>query len=130
MFIDVALGLVLLGLFFTRPTSRVSLVSAQETFERSSKDSGLVLLDVRTPAEYNAGHLSNAILIPLQELEERVGELDAVKGKNIIAYCRSGNRSGKAAEMLAKKGFTVFNMEGGILKWKKLGLPVVEGQTK
>jgi rhodanese-related sulfurtransferase len=130
MLTDVVLSIVLLGLFFGRPGSRVNVVSARETFDRVAKDSSIVLLDVRTKEEYNAGHLSQAVLIPLQELERRIGELEPLKERNIIAYCRSGNRSGKAAEMLGKKGFTVLNMEGGILKWNELRLPIVQGETK
>jgi rhodanese-related sulfurtransferase len=65
------------------------------------------------------------LFIPVQELKERVGELERFRDKTVIAYCRSGNRSGVAAEILGKHGYTAVNMEGGILQWKKENLPVV-----
>jgi len=123
-------GLVMMGLFFTRSHSNVKLISPKETFEKAVSDQNVLLLDVRTPEEYKAGHLANSILIPIQELSQRIGELDSFKTKTIIAYCRSGNRSGKAAELLGSQGFTVYNMEGGIIKWKEAKLPVVEGKAK
>ena len=114
-----------MGLFFTRSSS-VKLISVQETNEKTRSDTDFVLLDVRTPEEFSEGHLANAVLIPIQELSQRLGELASYKEKKIIAYCRSGNRSGRAAELLGAKGFTVFNMEGGILRWKAAKLPVVD----
>lgn len=123
------LGVILMGLFFTRSHSKVNLISVQETNEKARSDTNFTLLDVRTPEEYAAGHLANAILIPVQELPQRMEELAPFKGKAIIAYCRTGNRSGRAAELLGASGFTVFNMEGGILKWKESNLPVIE-ETK
>ncbi|KAF0183101.1 MAG: rhodanese-related sulfurtransferase [Nitrospirae bacterium] len=75
------------------------------------------LLDVRQPAEYEKGHLPGALLIPLSDLQMRLGELDA--GKKTIVYCRSGNRSLSAAGMLLSAGFReVLNMDGGILAYK------------
>ena len=88
--------------------------------------SNVVLLDVRTNAEFNGelGHLPGAILIPIQELEQRIGELDSLKGREIIVYCRSGNRSGKVTEILTKHGFNARNMLGGMIAWnEKYGKP-------
>ena len=103
------------------------LVSTRKTFELIRIDPSIVLLDVRTPDEFRgeSGHLEHAILIPLQELERRLDELTAYKRQTIIAYCRSGNRSGTAAAILTKKGFAAMNMEGGMLKWNAEKLPVV-----
>ena len=75
-----------------------------------------LLLDVRQPEEYDAGHLPGAMLIPLGELEARQEELE--RGKNIITYCRSGRRSMAAAIELCGLGFEhLYNLEGGILNW-------------
>lgn len=92
------------------------------------KDTSIVLLDVRTPAEYfsNTGHLRGAILLPVQELEERVSELQRYKKKTIITYCRTQNRSARAAEFLRKQGFNVLYMNGGITQWNREQLPVVK----
>src|SRR5262245_28309172 len=117
-----------MGLFFTR-SSGIKLISVQETNEKAS-DTNVVLLDVRTAEEFAEGHLAEAILIPIHDLPHRLGEISPYKDKKIIAYCRTGNRSGRAAEILGAKGFTVFNMEGGIVKWKEANLPVVDEAKK
>jgi rhodanese-related sulfurtransferase len=85
------------------------------------------LLDVRTPEEYQEAHLEGATLIPVGELESRLGELEAQKDKEVIVYCRSGSRSAKASEILSKKGYQVANVEGGITAWQSAGKPVVAG---
>ncbi len=104
-----------------------STVTVQETHALMQSDTTLLLLDVRTQQEWSgsSGHLEGAILIPIQELEERLKELDPHKEKTVIAYCRSGNRSGTAARMLKEHGFKVFNMLGGMIEWNADRLPVV-----
>ena len=80
------------------------------------KKGEFLLLDVRQPEEYEAGHIPGAILIPLDELEARQKELD--RSKKIIAYCRSGRRSMAAAIALCRLGFKdVYHVNGGILNW-------------
>lgn len=128
--------IVLLGVLLTialmQPTSPSKNMTVAQTREMIEKDSLVVLLDVRTPAEWSAesGHLKGAILIPVQELEERVKELEPHKHKTIIAYCRSGNRSGTATKFLSAQGFTVFNMEGGMIKWNAEQFPVVKEKAE
>jgi len=87
-----------------------------------TRGDSLVLLDVRTKWEFEGdlGHLEGAILIPIQELEKRYHELDSLKGKEIVTYCRSGNRSARAAKFLTEKGFKAYNMLGGMLEWNKV----------
>lgn len=65
---------------------------------------GAILLDVRTPSEFCAGHLEGAKNIPLQELPARLNELGKAEG-TILVYCRSGKRSAQAAALLASHGF-------------------------
>ena len=80
------------------------------------KKGEFLLLDVRQPEEYEAGHIPGAMLIPLGELEARREELE--RDKKISAYCRSGHRSMAAAIALCELGFKdVHNLEGGILNW-------------
>ena len=74
-----------------------------------------LLLDVRTPGEYAADAIEGSRLLPVQELSSRVRELP--RDKEIIVYCRVGNRSAFAAAHLARLGYTVMNLEGGILSW-------------
>ncbi len=64
----------------------------------------LVILDVRTQEEYDAGHIEGATLIPVLELSDRLDELD--KGSELLVYCRTGNRSSSAVEILENAGFT------------------------
>ena len=121
------MGLAILGFFFSRSQSQVALINVQETHKRAVSDSTVLLLDVRTPSEFASGHIENSILIPVQELEQRIAELEPYRGKTIIAYCRSGNRSGVAAGILGKHGYNAVNMEGGVIQWKKQDLPLVAG---
>lgn len=78
----------------------------------------VLLLDVRTPAEFNEEHLTGAINIPLNELHNR---LDHLRGFNLIyIYCRTGSRSHTAGEQLTQAGIAgVINLEGGVVAWKE-----------
>ncbi|MBI2089083.1 MAG: MBL fold metallo-hydrolase [Deltaproteobacteria bacterium] len=86
-----------------------------------------VLLDVREPEEYTGelGHIPGSILIPLQDLPSRAGELEGYKDRQIIAICRAGVRSTTAAAILTGLGFEqVSNLKGGMLDWNDHNLPV------
>ncbi len=91
----------------------------------TEEPSQIILLDVRTEAEYEEEHIQiegvETKNIPLSEIEERLNELN--KSKVLIVYCRSGARSRQACEILAQHNFTVFNLEGGITAWKAAGYP-------
>ncbi|MBY0146158.1 rhodanese-like domain-containing protein [Neobacillus niacini] len=76
----------------------------------------VVVLDVRTPEEYQDGHIPNALLVPLQELENKLNDLD--KTEPYLVVCRSGNRSTQASEILTSNSFTnIYNMTGGMNSW-------------
>ena len=84
---------------------------------------GVFTLDVRTPEEYQAGHIPGATLIPLDQLAARAGELPA--DEPILIYCRSGNRSLQAMNLLGQAGFQgLTSMDGGIGAWAAAGYPV------
>lgn len=102
-------------------------LTPKEVYEMSISDTNLILLDVRTLEEFNGelGHVEGAMLIPVQELDDRVEELAPYRTKTIIAICRSGNRSGRAAALLTENGYTVRNMVGGMLRWNAEKHPVV-----
>ena len=87
------------------------------TMQRSDKD--FLLLDVRTPQENAVQSIEGSYLIPLQELGHRMDELP--KDKEIVVYCRIGNRSAYACSYLARMGFSVKNLEGGIMLWNMAG---------
>lgn len=74
---------------------------------------GALLVDVRTPEEFSAGHLDGAINIPHDQTLARLAEFGSDKDKSIVVYCRSGNRSGKAHGILVEQGFTNAHNAGG-----------------
>ena len=84
----------------------------------------LVILDVRTKGEYDNGHIYGATLIPVTDLQTRIGELASHLNDEILVYCGSGGRSKTASGTLDSNGFTkVYNMNGGITAWKSAGYP-------
>lgn len=86
-----------------------------------------LLVDVRTPSEYYAGHIAGAKLIPLGQISNRWTEIRDYKNKEILLYCRSGNRSVVASEVLIDKGFKkVYHLRPGIKGWTKAGYKVVK----
>ncbi|MBL8484519.1 MAG: rhodanese-like domain-containing protein [Rhodocyclaceae bacterium] len=83
-----------------------------------------VVVDVREPDEWKAGHILNARHIPLAELEKRLGDLAKFKAKPVIVSCRSGSRAASASRILRKNGFEkVYTLEGGMQAWEQAGLP-------
>jgi rhodanese-related sulfurtransferase len=78
---------------------------------------GALLLDVRTPSEYSAGHLRGAINIPVQELPGRLGELGD-PSRSIVVYCRSGARSGQAKRLMTAGGFDHVADLGAMSRWE------------
>ncbi len=95
------------------------------TFEAGMKKTGIQLLDVRTIAEFNDGHLKDALQADWNntaEFVERVKALD--KSKPVYTYCLSGARSNTATKWLNENGYTAYNMKGGIAAWKTAGKEV------
>ena len=108
--------------------SEVNDISVEEVYEIISSNQDYIILDVRAPDEFKEGHIEGAILIPVLELDNRLGELP--KDKPIITYCKIGIRSRNAANILVKNGFTQIYDMGGILDWIDKGYPVIkEGET-
>jgi rhodanese-related sulfurtransferase len=90
-------------------------------------DRSLVVLDVRTPEEFAAGHLPGAINIPHTEIGARVAELDGARDRDIVVYCRTGKRSAQALDVLEQSGFTrLFHLEGDYTRWSEEKRPVVK----
>ena len=86
--------------------------------------SATLILDVRTPAEYAAGHVPDAVSIPHDQLAARLAEIEAFRDEPIVLYCESGGRAGRAASILADAGFTkLLHLEGDMSAWRKRGLP-------
>lgn len=98
----------------------------------SARGNGMLLLDVRTQEEFygSLGHLEGALLIPVQELEQRLEELEPYREDTVVVYCRTGNRSHHATVLLRSKGFTAFNMTGGMVQWNDEQRPVIRGENR
>lgn len=79
------------------------------------------IVDVREADEWAAGRIDGARHIPLSELPARLGEL--ARDRPVVAVCRSGNRSGRAADYLSRTGLSAHNMDGGMKRWAREGLP-------
>ncbi len=84
------------------------------------KMNNMILLDVRTVPERKREFIKGSIHIPLNQLRSRQEELNKFKNKEIVCYCRSGNRSLSAASFLKKHGYNVANLKGGITSWNYL----------
>lgn len=98
-----------------------------EGFAELIADSNVVILDVRTAAEYAEGHIKGAILID-QGQSDFVEKAKAALpiDKKIAIYCRSGRRSANAAGKLTDVGYKCVNLKGGIIAWKEAGKPIIE----
>lgn len=103
--------------------SPVKHIKAHQLAEMMQNNDEIILLDVRTPGEYEYdGRIAGSRLIPLSLLASSLEELP--KDKTIVCICRSGNRSHTACEHLSVNGFTdIYNLAGGMLGWRHAGLP-------
>lgn len=81
------------------------------------KQGGLVLLDVRTAAEHQTGHIKGSLHIPVQEITRRKEELLKHKDREIVCYCQTGSRSLFAAARLNRDGYSASHLEGGLVEW-------------
>ena len=89
-----------------------------------------MLLDVRTPQEYQKEHIGpNALNLNWNDEAFKMQAAKLSKSDPIYVYCLSGGRSGSAASYLRGQGYDVYELKGGILNWKSAGLPVVSGQS-
>ena len=113
----IILGLII-GFLVLKQLSRTQPELSSVVAKSYLKDDNYRFLDVRTESEFLSGHIENSIHIPLQELPSRLDEIEQLKQKDIIVYCRSGARSGKATNILIKNNFKVQNLSGGILDWE------------
>jgi rhodanese-related sulfurtransferase len=100
----------------------MQLISNAELHERLSNGEKLNLVDVREPSEHDEFNIGGT-LIPLGKIQSMdLDELENLKDKEIILYCRSGNRSGQACMILDTMGFAnTKNLQGGMLAWKNAG---------
>jgi phage shock protein E len=95
-------------------------IGPEELNKKIKSGDDFLLLDVRTPQEHAAQAIEGSYLLPLQELGYRLNEIP--KDKEIVVYCRVGNRSAYACSQLSRLGYKVKNLEGGIVVWNMSGL--------
>ncbi|MBF0194508.1 MAG: rhodanese-like domain-containing protein [Magnetococcales bacterium] len=119
------LGFVLRAQVFSRILG-VKKLTVHELVEKLGANPPIVLIDVRTKAEYDAGHAKGSRLIPLNELKGRVEEVKKMCPDSTVAVvCRSGNRSLSGTVILKRAGFeNVYNVSGGMIHWEGQGYPV------
>jgi rhodanese-related sulfurtransferase len=114
----------LFSLLFGKPVPAMDALELNDKLKNGKRP---LVIDVRQPDEYRTGHIAGARLIPLNTLSQRTKELP--HNREIICVCASGNRSRSATRILAKAGFDVVNMKGGMLSWRRAGFPVKKGNA-
>ena len=104
--------------------SAISLISPEE-LNKANND--ILLIDVRTPAEYASGHVENSVNIDFRasNFKNLIGELD--KNQDVYVYCKVGGRSAGAAKLMEDMGFKkIYDLKGGIIQWEKDGFKKVK----
>ncbi|MGK0291226.1 MAG: rhodanese-related sulfurtransferase [bacterium] len=128
----IQVGLICIFLFVTSGVSiaqnkeqQILPQYAQQLIQKNQNKSGFVILDVRTPYEFQTGHIANAKLLNFysSNFRSQLAKLD--RNKTYLIYCRSGNRSGRSFRLMKQLGFTkIYDVIGGMIRWKQEGLPV------
>jgi len=103
-------------------TTDVSDLTPNEALARLHEEDGWQVVDVRTPEERPDGVIEGDVLIPLDELSARAGEIDP--GRPALIYCRTGSRSAMAVAALRTAGYDAHNLAGGMVAWLEADLPV------
>ncbi len=105
----------------------INVLSPKDFIEQAKADTTAIILDVRTPGEYKEEHLAGAQQLDFlntSAFDAGIKQLDNTH--TYYVYCRSGKRSHNACIKMKKQGLKVFDMEGGIPNWKKLGMPTTK----
>ena len=112
---------IVIFLFIMCSKDNRDVISMKE-FKSGILDSDTIVLDVRTEEEFYGplGYIEGAMLIPIDELEDRVSELNSIKNEKIYVVCRTGGRSGRGKDFLNSNGFTAVIVNGGMVAWRSL----------
>jgi phage shock protein E len=106
-------------------TPRIDQEALLKRIER--KDASMIILDVRTPEEFAAGHIPGAINIPYTHLPARVSELPDAGDKDVVLYCATGIRSERAAERMREHGYTrLLHLDGDMKAWQEKQRPLTK----
>lgn len=130
MYILAGVGLVMVIALFAvfssgnAPTSQAVASISPSAYQSNYVEANArhLLLDVRTPEEFASGHIPGAVNIPVESLQSRLSEISS--DQDIVVYCRSGNRSAQASQILAQAGYSAIYDLGGIINWSAQGYPV------
>ena len=110
--------------YATQDKQVVELISPKDL---NAKLGDIQLIDIRTPGEFTEGYIEGAINVNFYDKDFNAQMAKLNKDKELYIYCRSGNRSGKAAKRLKDQGFTkIYDLQGGILNWNRNKLKVVK----
>jgi rhodanese-related sulfurtransferase len=124
-----ALALALLAYEVSRARSSGEAVGPMDAVRLINQ--GALVLDVRSQAEFDTGHIRDAKHVPQDQVASAAEALKKYKDKVVVACCESGMRSGAAARVLRSQGFTrVVNLRGGLQAWRGESLPLVKGADK
>jgi phage shock protein E len=100
-------------------------ITAQALAEQIQSSQAPLILDVRSKAEFAKGHIPGALNIPVDQLPDRMSEIDAAKTDEIVLHCHSGNRAKRAEATLREAGYSnVLDLDGHMEGWKKGGYPI------
>lgn len=108
------------------PAPEDRLISQEQLLERSSPgQEPVVVLDVRTAAEFATAHVPGARNLPHEQIGARIGELEELRERDLVVYCRSGRRTQLALDVLRAHGFTrLWHLDGDFLAWEAQGQPI------
>lgn len=110
---------------WTRLAGRASTLSPYAATQLVN-DGDALFVDVRDEKEFKAGHLLNARNFPVASFDERLHEIEKLKGRKLVVYCDNGMRTTRATAKLKKQGFeNLHTLAGGLAAWEKASLPVV-----
>jgi rhodanese-related sulfurtransferase len=123
----------LVGLFAVGGTVNAAdreRIDAAELIKRiDAQDASIIVVDVRSPEEFEAGHVPGAINIPHTHMPARLSELAPYVEKEIVLYCESGMRTQQAIARMKENGFTrVLHLDGDMAKWRAANRPVAQGK--
>lgn len=118
-------GYYVMSLNNTTEITSGGILEAAELKNALEKEKDFVVVDVRTPEEYEAGHLEGSLLVPLDTIDRNAGNVLTDKNKKLFVYCRTGRRSAEAVGKLRSMGYTnVYDISGGITAWQASGYPI------
>jgi rhodanese-related sulfurtransferase len=109
------------------PFGSVPEIAAGELAERVKRKPAPQLVDVRTHAEFAAGHVRGALNVPIGELSRRLGGLGLDPKRPVVAICLSAHRSVPAVRLLRERGFEAVQLAGGMMAWRAAKLPEASG---